>query len=159
MVYIIISIVIFAIAFGCLRSKISAGLIPVAILSFVLSAILSSGWYIYNYYQNQDKHRTETEVKDYFGEFEMDSGFLSKDYKAIIKDKNGDEHVIYDQKDSTKVIKDTVSFIRYTITEHVYSIDLPANISYTVIDSAELHLTEKDYGIYKAYLDSLAKRN
>ena len=89
----------------------------------------------------------------------MDSGFLSKDYKAIIKDKNGDEHVIYDQKDSTKVIKDTVSFIRQTITEHVYSIDLPANISYTVKDSAELHLTEKDYGIYKAYLDSLAKRN
>lgn len=159
MVYIIISIVIFVIAFGCLRSKISAGLIPVAILSFVLSAILSSGWYIYSYYQNQDKRKTEIEVKDYSGNFEMDSGFLSHDYRAIIRDEDGDRHFIYDQKDSTKVIKDTISFIRHTITEHVYCIDLPLNIRYTVKDSAELHLTEKDYGIYKAYLDSLAKRN
>lgn len=159
MVYIIISIVIFVIAFGCLRSKISSGLIPVIVLSFVLSAILSSGWYIYNYYQNPDKHITETEVKDYFGDFEMDSGFLSEDYKAIIKDKNGDKHFIYNQKDSTKVIKDTISFIRRTIKKRVYCIDLPFNIRYTVKNSAELHLTEKDYGIYKAYLDSLAKRN
>ena len=154
MVYIIISIVIFVIAFGCLRSKISAGLIPVAILSFVLSAILSSGWYIYSYYQNQDKRKTEIEVKDYSGNFEMDS-----DYRAIIKDEDGDKHFIYDQKDSTKVIKDTISFIRHTIIDHFYCIDLPLNIRYTVKDSAELHLTEKDYGIYKAYLDSLAKRN
>ena len=58
MVYIIISIVLALIAIGCLKSKFSEGIIPICVFCFGISALVTSGVVVYDFFMHPEKHKT-----------------------------------------------------------------------------------------------------
>ena len=152
MIYLIISLVLIGITVGCLKSKFNLSLIPVCVICFLLSTILSTIWYTVDFWRGEKTEKVKVNI---------DKGKLDKS-DGKLKLKKEDSVVIYELEDTIKVVKDSVTFLKTTDYKIVHKTDIlmPGDISFSKKDvEKELHLNPEDYGIYKAYKDSLDKRN
>lgn len=151
MIYLIISLVLIGITVGCLKSKFNLSLIPVCVICFLLSAILSTIWYTVDFWRGEKTEKVKVDI---------DKGKLDKsDGKLKLKK---EDSVVYELEDTIKVVKDSVTFLKTTDYKIVHKTDIlmPGDISFSKKDvEKELHLNPEDYGVYKAYKDSLDKRN
>lgn len=152
MIYLIISLVLIGITVGCLKSKFNLSLIPVCVICFLLSTILSTIWYTVDFWRGEKTEKVKVDI---------DKGKLDKsDGKLKLKKEN--DKGIYLLEDTIKVVKDSVTFLKTTDYKIVHKTDIlmPGDISFSKKNvEKELHLNPEDYGIYKAYKDSLDKRN
>ena len=152
MIYLIISLVLIGITVGCLKSKFNLSLIPVCVICFLLSTILSTIWYTVDFWRGEKTEKVKVDI---------DKGKLDKS-DGKLKLKKEDSVVIYELEDTIKVVKDSVTFLKTTDYKIVHKTDIlmPGDISFSKKNvEKELHLNPEDYGVYKAYKDSLDKRN
>ena len=157
MIYLIISLVLIGITVGCLKSKFNLSLIPVCVMCFLLSAILSTIWYTVEFWKGEKIEKVEVDVDK--GKFEIIDEFL---FGRKLKFKKEDGEGICDLEDTIKVVKDSVTFLKTIDYQIVHKTDIlmPGDISFSKKNlEKELHLNPEDYGVYKAYKDSLEKRN
>lgn len=158
MIYLIISLVLIVITVGCLKSKFNLSLIPVCVMCFLLSSILSTIWYTVEFWKGEKIEREKVDVNK--GKLKITDEFLFFDRKLKFEEEDGGD--IYDLEDTIKVVKDSVTFLK-TIDYRVLlktDILMPGDIYFSKKDvEKELHLNPEDYGVYKAYKDSLDKRN
>lgn len=152
MIYLIVSLVLIGITVGCLKSKFNLSLIPVCVICFLLSTILSTIWYTVDFWRGEKTEKVKVDI---------DKGKLDKS-DGKLKLKKEDSVVIYELEDTIKVVKDSVTFLKTTDYKIVHKTDIlmPGDISFSKKNvEKELHLNPEDYGVYKAYKDSLDKRN
>lgn len=152
MIYLIISLILIGITVGCLKSKFNLSLIPVCVICFLLSTVLSTIWYTVDFWRGEKTEKVKVDI---------DKGKLDKS-DGKLKLKKEDSVVIYELEDTIKVVKDSVTFLKTTDYKIVHKTDIlmPGDISFSKKDvEKELHLNPEDYGVYKAYKDSLDKRN
>ena len=144
--------VLIGITVGCLKSKFNLSLIPVCVICFLLSTILSTIWYTVDFWRGEKTEKVKVDI---------DKGKLDKsDGKLKLKKEN--DKGIYLLEDTIKVVKDSVTFLKTTDYKIVHKTDIlmPGDISFSKKDvEKELHLNPEDYGVYKVYKDSLDKRN
>ena len=158
MIYLIISLVLIGITVGCLKSKFNLSLIPVCVMCFLLSAILSTVWYTVEFWKGEKTEKVEVEVDK--GKLKIIDEFLFFDRKLKFEEEDGGD--IYELEDTIKVVKDSVTFLKTIDYQVVHKTDVLMldDISFSKKDvEKELHLNPEDYGVYKAYKDSLEKRN
>ena len=157
MIYLIISLVLIGITVGCLKSKFNLSLIPVCVMCFLLSAVLSTIWYTVEFWRGEKTEKVEINIDK--GKFKVVDKFLFLDRILEFVEEDGDRIRL---EDSIKVVKDSVTFLKTTDYQIIYKTDIlmPGDISFSKKDvEKELHLNPEDYGVYKAYKDSLEKRN
>jgi hypothetical protein len=153
MIYIIISVVFVLVALGCLKSKFNGGIIPVCIFCFGLSALVTSGIVVYKFFTHPEDHKIESKIIKRDGIFSID-----KDEKDTYKFKaeRGEDYQI-----TTKNIvkKDTLTFVKTVDYTLIYPAkDILPDIHFKVKTEDTIHLSPKDYAVYKAYKDSVVKR-
>ena len=158
MIYLIISLVLIGITVGCLKSKFNLSLIPVCVMCFLLSSILSTIWYTVEFWKGEKTEKAKVYVDK--GKLKITDEFLFFDRKLKFKEEDGRD--IYELEDTIKVVKDSVTFLKTIDYRVVHKTDIlmPGDISFSKKNvERELHLNPEDYGVYKAYKDSLEKRN
>ena len=157
MIYLIISLVLIGITVGCLKSKFNLSLIPVCVMCFLLSSILSTILYTVEFWKGEKIEKVIVDVD--IGKFKIIDEFL---FGRKLKFKKEDGGGFYDLEDTIKVVKDSVTFLKTIDYQIVHKTDIlmPGDISFSKKNlEKELHLNPEDYGVYKAYKDSLEKRN
>lgn len=157
MIYLIISLVLIGITVGCLKSKFNLSLIPVCVMCFLLSSILSTIWYTVEFWKGEKIEKVEVDVDK--GKLKITDKFL---FGRKLKFKEEDRGGIYDLEDTIKVVKDSVTFLKTINYQIVHKTDIlmPGDISFSKKNvEKELHLNPEDYGVYETYKDSLEKRN
>ena len=150
--------VLIGITVGCLKSKFNLSLIPVCVMCFLLSSILSTIWYTVEFWKGEKIEKAEVNVNK--GKLKIIKVLPFFDRK--LKFKEEDQGYIYELEDTIKVVKDSVTFLKTIDYQIVHKTDIliPGDISFSKKDvEKELHLNPEDYGVYKAYKDSLEKRN
>ena len=159
MIYLIISLVLIGITVGCLKSKFNLSLIPVCVMCFLLSSILSTIWYTVEFWKGEKIEKAEVDINKGKLKIIRELPFFDRKLKFEAEDW-GD---IYELDSTIKVVKDSVTFLKTIDYQIVHKTDIliPAcNISFSKKDvEKELHLNPEDYGVYKAYKNSLEKRN
>lgn len=152
MIYIIISIVFALVALGCLKSKFGDGIIPVCILCFGLSALVTSGVVVYKFFTHPEDHKIEPRIHKTEGVFSID-----KDEEDTYTFKRPDKE---DYRVTTKnIVKDTSTFVKTVDYTLIYPAkDVFPDIHFKTRTEDTIHLSPKDYAIYKAYKDSMDKR-
>ena len=150
--YIILSVVIILISWGCLRSKFN-GYIPISVFSFILAGVLCVIIDTCRFFIEEDKQIYTTESKLY----------LAKD--SIISPKDG---IIFTATNNKKydtamiknvVVTDSITGVKKTVTRRDRDMGYFWKIGHETKEVVEYQMSKKNYGIYKAYLDSLEKRN
>ena len=152
MIYIIISVVFALVALGCLKSKLGDGIIPVCLFCFGLSALVTSGVVVYKFFTHPGDHRIESKEKIIKGIFRIDK----EEEDTYTFERQGKEDV---QVTTKNVVKDTATFIKTVDYTLVYRAkDVLPDIHFKTKTEDTIHLSPKDYAVYKAYKDSMAKR-
>lgn len=147
MIYIIISIVFALVALGCLKSKFGDGIIPVCLFCFGLSALVTSGVVVYKFFTHSEDHKIEPKVLKSYGDFKID-----KDEKDTYK-------IGGIQVTTKNIVKDTSTFVKTVNYTLIYPAkDVLPDIHFKTKTEDTIHLSPKDYAIYKAYKDSVDKR-
>ena len=108
MIYLIISLVLIVITVGCLKSKFNLSLIPVCVMCFLLSSILSTIWYTVEFWKGEKIEREKVDVNK--GKLKITDEFLFFDRKLKFEEEDGGD--IYDLEDTIKVVKDSVTFLK-----------------------------------------------
>ena len=152
MVYIIISIVLALIVIGCLKSKFSEGVIPICVFCFGISALVTSGVVVYDFFMHPEKHKIKPEITTTYGEFSIDKD--KKDTYDFKRDTDLDYSV------TTKaIVKDTATFVETTSHKLIHSNkNLVTNLCFEIKSEDTIHLSPKDYAVYEAYKNSVDKR-
>lgn len=157
MIYLIISLVLIGITVKCLKSKFNLGLIPVCIICFFLSSIISTIWYTVDFWRGEKTEKIEVHIDN--GEFKIADKFTSSGKNLIFIGENGKSRNLID---TIKVVEDSITFLKTINYKIIHKTDIltPWNIVFSnKDDEKELHLNHNDYGVYKTYKDSLEKRN
>lgn len=158
MVYIVLSVVLVGIALCCLRQKVDAGIIPLCCLAFLLSSLLSSFYYTYDFFRNKESHVITIDTTEIKGEMTTHRGMGF--FKPYIEIKDSQFILEGGSPFDTQIVcLDTVTFLRRIEVKKNYDNGLILPIIFTVEKTEELHLTEKDYEIYNAFLSSLEERD
>lgn len=152
MIYIIISIVFALVALGCLKSKFGEGIIPICVFCFGLSALVTSEVVVYKFFAHPEDHKMEPKVTKVEGVFSID-----KDKKDTYTFKRSGEE---DYQVTTKnIVKDTSTFVKTVDYTLIYPAkDVLPDIHFKTKTEDTIHLSPKDYAVYKAYKDSMDKR-
>lgn len=154
--YIIISIVIIAVSFFCLRSKFQS-YVPVCIISFIPSAVICSIIETVRFLNIPDNEKTS-----YVNEFyETESNTLDLSEKYPIKvDSEYKNRFTKKDLDSLEIIynKGNVSGILTVVKKTNYDLGLLWEIGYSDAVEYKLVLCKKDYEIYKASIDTTKER-
>lgn len=152
MIYIIISIVFALVALGCLKSKFGEGIIPVCLFCFGLSALVTSGVVVYKFFTHPEDHRVEPRISMVEGVFSIDK---DKEDTYTFK-RQGKEDI---QVTTKNIVKDTATFVKTVDYTLIYPAkDVLPDIHFKTKTEDTIHLSPKDYAIYKAYKDFVAKR-
>lgn len=152
MVYIIISVVFALVALSCLKSKFGDGIIPGCIFCFGLSALITSGVVVYKFFTHPEDHRIEPKVTEIDGSFSIDKD--EEDTYTFKKPGKEDYQVT-----TKNIIKDTSTFVKTVDYTLIYPAkDVLPDIHFKTRTEDTIHLSPKDYAVYKAYKDSVVKR-
>lgn len=152
MIYIITSIVFALVALGCLKSKFGDGIIPICLFCFGLSALVTSGVVVYKFFTHPEDHKIEPEVFRIEGVFSIDKD--KKDTYTFERDRKEDYQVT-----TKNIVKDTSTFVKTVDYTLIYPAkDVLPDIHFKTKTEDTIHLSPKDYAIYKAYKDSVDKR-
>lgn len=151
--YIIISIVIIAVSFFCLKSKFQS-YVPVCIIAFLSSAVICSVIETIRFLNIPDKEKVSYENKFYKTTLD-----LNKEYPIII-DSDYKNKFTKEDLDSLEIIhnKGNASGILTVIKRMEYDLGLLWEIGYTDDVEYKLVLCKKDYEIYKASVNTAKKR-
>lgn len=138
LVYTIVSIAVFLIIFCCFKSKLNKGVIPIACLAFLVSAIICViiGCVKYS--------RTPSTLEDSIKYYEVDT---------IADGKINTKYNDYKISDVDSVMVGEKSEIQIITTEKKTDIGYVFNPSYDIDEKTYLILTEEDYETYKDILE------
>lgn len=152
MIYIIISVVFALVALGCLKSKFGDGIIPGCIFCFGLSALITSGVVVYKFFTHPEDHKIEPREEIVKGIFAVDED----EEDTYIFKRQGKEDI---QVTTKNIVKDTSTFVKTVDYTLIYPAkDVLPDIHFKTRTEGTIHLSPKDYAVYKAYKDSMAKR-
>lgn len=152
MIYIITSIVFALVALGCLKSKFGEGIIPVCLFCFGLSALVTSGVVVYKFFTHPEDHKIEPRINKIEGVFSIDKD--EEDTYEFKRPGKGDIQVT-----TKNIVKDTSTFVNTVDYTLIYPAkDVLPDIHFKTRTEDTLHLSPKDYAVYKAYKDSVDKR-
>lgn len=135
----------------CLKRKMSLGIIPIVIVSSIVAGVVCIAYSTSEFYKTLDSH-------------EINIDTISTPAKDSIYAPCGDiaiatagENYSIDDLTSVKISNVKVPTVQVVIKRRRADLGLAYDIGYNKTLATNLVLNKKDYGIFKAYKDSLEK--
>ena len=149
--YLSVIAVLSLIGIVCLKRKMSLGIIPIVIVSSIVAGVVCIAYSTSEFYRTLDSH-------------EIDIDTISIPSRDAIYAPCGDiaiatarENYSIDDLTSVKISNVKVPTVQIVIKRRRADLGLAYNIGYNKTLATNLVLNKKDYGIFKAYKDSLEK--
>lgn len=149
--YLSVITVLSLIGIVCLKRKMSLGIIPIVIVSSIVAGVVCIAYSTSEFYRTLDSHKINIDTISIPA---RDSIYAPCGNIAIATDR---ENYSIDDLTSVKISNVKVPTVQIVIKRRRADLGLVYNIGYNKTLATNLILNKKDYGIFKAYKDSLEK--
>lgn len=139
------------IGIACLKRRMSLGIIPIVVVSSIVAGVVCIAYSTSEFYNTWDSHEIDI---DTISTPARDSIYAPCGDIAIATAK---ENYSIDGLTSVKISNVKVPTIQIVIKRRRADLGLVYNIGYDKTLATNLVLNKKDYGVFKAYKDSLEK--